>query len=88
MTYYDLALMEEQIRLAQQSLELQKLTVQNVRSRVQAGAVGGGAAQQDMLKAQLAARVMENEIATMQSQAKAMRAMLNGMMARPGRCPD
>lgn len=89
-TYYDVALMEEQIRLMEQSLELQKLTVQNVRSRVQAGGVGGaggGAAQQDMLKAQLAARVMENEIATMQSQAKAMRAMLNGVMARPADAP-
>lgn len=85
-SYYDLALMQEQIRLMRQNLELQKLTVQNVRSRVQAGG-GGGAAQQDMLKAQLAARVMENEIATMQSQSKAMRSMLNGMMARPTDAP-
>ncbi len=87
-SYYDLALMQDQIRLMRQNLELQKLTVQNVRSRVQAGgAGGGGAAQQDMLRAQLAARVMENEIATMQSQAKAMRTMLNGMMARPTDAP-
>lgn len=75
--YFDLALMEEQIRIEQDNGQLLRTMLDNARSRVAAGG-----AQQDMYKAQLAVRVSENDLKTMQSQAHAMRAMLNGMMNR------
>jgi len=76
-SYYDLALMEEQIRIETENAELQKVIVDNARSRVQAGGP-----QQDLLKAQVQLRMTENSLASMRSQALAMRAMLNGMLAR------
>jgi outer membrane protein TolC len=75
--YYDLALMEEKIRIQQQNATLLQSLVDDARARV----VGGGA-QQDLLKAQVQARMNENELATMQADAARMRAMLNGMMDR------
>lgn len=80
--YYDLALMEEQIRIEQSDLELSRTLLGNARSRVQAGGP-----QQDLLKAQLQVRTTENSVADMQSQANAMRAMLNGMMGRKPEAP-
>ena len=80
--YYDLALMEEQIRIEQKNAQLQQVLVDNARSRVQAGGP-----QQDLLKAQVQLRLTGNSLATMQSRASAMRAMLNGMLARKPDAP-
>jgi outer membrane protein, heavy metal efflux system len=82
LAYYDLALMEEQIRIEQQNLELLNMIHENARSRVQAGG-----AQQDLLKSQVALRTRENAVSNMQAQAATMRAMLNGMMNRPAGAP-
>src|SRR5439155_10956182 len=46
------------------------------------GRVRAGAAQQDLLKVQTQYRLAENELSSMESEAKSMRAMLNAMMGR------
>ena len=76
-SYLDLALMEEKIRIADDNVSLLKMLADTAQNRVQ---TGGN--QVDLLKAQTAYRLAENELETMKSQASAMRAMLNGMLAR------
>lgn len=75
--YLDLALMQEQIRIQQENVSLLIILTETAANRVQAGGP-----QQDLLKAQIEYRLAENELETMESQASAMRAMLNGMLAR------
>lgn len=76
--YLDLALMEEQLRIGKDNVGLLKLLSDTAGDRVRAGAP-----QQDLIKAQIQHRLAEVELAKMSVQRDAMRAMLNGMIARP-----
>ena len=80
--YLDLALMEEKVRIQRDNVELLKLLADSAATRVQAGGP-----QQDLLKAQIQHRLAENELANMESERSAMRAMLNGMLDRPADAP-
>ena len=76
--YLDFALMAETIRIQQENLDLLKMTTEQAGQRVRTGAP-----QQDLLKAQIAQRMADNELASMKAQHTQMQAMLNGMLARP-----
>lgn len=76
--YYDLALVQEQIRIQEENATLLQSLIDNARARVM-----GGGPQQDLLKAQVQSRMNENELATMRAEASRMKAMLNGMLDRP-----
>ncbi len=75
--YLDLALAEEKIRIQRDNVGLLRLVSESAENRVQAGGP-----QQDLLKAQIEYRLAENELANLESEARSMRAMLNGMLAR------
>jgi outer membrane protein TolC len=75
--YLDLALAQEMIRIRHDNVELLRLVSQSAENRVQAGGP-----QQDLLKAQIEFRMSENQLANLESEARVMRAMLNGMLAR------
>jgi len=75
--YLDLALTEEMTRIRRDNVELLKIVSQSAENRVQAGGP-----QQDLLKAQIEYRLAENQLANLESEARTMRAMLNGMLAR------
>lgn len=81
-TYLDLALMQDKIRIQRDNLALLKMLAETAANRVQAGGP-----QQDLLKAQIEQRMAENELASMDSEAEAMRSMLNGMLAREPQAP-
>jgi len=76
--FYDLALVEERIRIQQDNVRLLEQVSQSARVRVQAGAP-----QQDLLKAQIEYRMAQNELGNMEAEARGMRAMLNGMLSLP-----
>ncbi|WP_245283163.1 TolC family protein [Bradyrhizobium sp. WSM2793] len=80
--YLDLALTEEKIRIDRQNLALLKLVSESASSRAQAGGP-----LQDLLKAQIETQMAENELASMEAEAKSMRGQLNGMLARDARAP-
>lgn len=80
--YLDLALAEEKIRIDRQNLALLKLVSESASSRAQAGGP-----LQDLLKAQIETQMAENELASLEAEAKAMRGQLNGMLARDARAP-
>lgn len=80
--YLDLALTEEKIRIDRQNLALLKLVSESASSRAQAGGP-----LQDLLKAQIETQMAENELASMEAEAKSMRGLLNGMLARDARAP-
>jgi len=80
--YLDLALMDEKIRIQRDNVELLRILSQAAANRVQAGGP-----QQDLLKVQIEHRLAENELANMELEARSMRAMLNGMLAREPREP-
>jgi outer membrane protein, heavy metal efflux system len=75
--YLDLVLHEEKIRIQRDNVSLLKLLSDTAADRVRAGG-----ARQDLLKSQTEHRLAQNQLSTMQSQHMAMRAMLNGMLAR------
>ena len=77
LAYYDLALMEEQIRIQQQNVSLLSGIAESAGARVQAGAP-----QQDLLKAQIEHRMAENELQNMEAQRRSAQAMLNGLLSR------
>ncbi len=81
-TYLDLALVEEKIRIQQDNVSLLKLLSDSAENRVQAGGP-----QQDLLKAQIAHHLAENELENLQSEARTMRAMLNAMLDRDPQAP-
>lgn len=81
-SYLDLSLLQEKLRIQRDNVELLKLLSESAASRVQAGAP-----QQDLLKAQIEHRLAENELVNLQAEANAMRAMLNGMLARDADAP-
>lgn len=76
-SYLDLALTEEMIRIRRDNVSLLQLVSSSAENRVQAGGP-----QQDLLKAQIEYRLAENGLANLESEARTMRAMLNGMLAR------
>jgi outer membrane protein TolC len=76
-SYWDLVLMEEKIRIQRENVDLLQLLSSTAANRVQAGAP-----QQDLLKAQIAHRLAENELEAMVAEHHGMVAMLNGMLAR------
>lgn len=80
--YLDLALAEEKIRIDRRNLQLLKLVSDTASSRSQAGGP-----LQDLLKAQIETQMAENELASLQAEAKSMRGQLNGMLARDARAP-
>jgi cobalt-zinc-cadmium efflux system outer membrane protein len=76
--YLDLSLHEEKIAIQTSNVSLLKFLADTAADRVRTGG-----SQQDMLKAQTQYRLAENQLAAMNSEHMAMRAMLNGMMGRP-----
>jgi cobalt-zinc-cadmium efflux system outer membrane protein len=80
--YLDLAMTEELIRIERDNLTLLKLVRDSAVNRVEAGAPT-----QDLLKALIESQMAENELASLESKAKSMRAMLNGMLGRNADAP-
>lgn len=80
--YYDLALVEERIRIQQENVRLLQQVSESARARVQVGAP-----QQDLLKAQIEYRLAENELRNMEAERRSARAMLNGLLSRPPEAP-
>jgi cobalt-zinc-cadmium efflux system outer membrane protein len=78
LAYYDLVLMEEQIRIQQQNVDLLRGVAESTRARVQAGAP-----QQDLLKAQVEYRLAQNDLQNMEAQRRSAQALLNGLLSRP-----
>lgn len=76
-SYTDIALMQERVRIQRDNVSLLKLLAETAADRVRAGAN-----QQDLLRAQTQYRLNENELANMESELRAMKALLNGMLAR------
>ncbi|HVS11270.1 MAG TPA: TolC family protein, partial [Planctomycetota bacterium] len=71
---------EERLRVARIDLELLRVVAGTAAPRVRAGG-----AQRDLLKADIEVREAENRVLNVEAEARAMRAMLNGMLARePG----
>jgi outer membrane protein TolC len=75
--WLDAALMEEQIRIQRDNVSLLRILSETAADRVRAGAP-----QQDLLKAQIAHRLAEGELARMEAEHHGMEAMLNGLMRR------
>ena len=75
--YYDLALVEERIRIQGQNVKLLQQVTESVRVRVQAGTP-----QQDLFKAQIEYRLAENELRNLEAEGRSARAMLNGLLGR------
>ena len=77
--WLDYVRMNELVKVQEDNVALLQMLSETAAARVQAG----GAPQQDLIKAQIQHRLAENELATMQSELVSMRAMLNGLVARP-----
>ena len=81
--YADYALSAELIRLEQSNAELLQTTVMVVEARNRAGTGG----QQDLLKSRNELDLSRNDIANMQAQLPAQRAVLNALLDRPADAP-
>ena len=81
-SYFDLALVEEKIRIERNNLTLLKLVTDSASGRAQAGGP-----LQDLLKSQIESQMAENELANLEAEANSMRGMLNGMLARDAKAP-
>lgn len=80
--WYDYALLAEKIRIQNQNLMLLKLISDTAINRVQAGA-----AQQELLRADIEYRLGENELKNMEAELPQVRARLNAMLDRPADAP-
>lgn len=78
----DYALQAERIRIQEENLQLLRLVATTAASRVRAGA-----SQQELLRADVASRLAENELATAQSELSQQRARLNALLGRPEDAP-
>jgi cobalt-zinc-cadmium efflux system outer membrane protein len=79
-SWLDLTLAEERLRVARSDLELLRVVAGTAAPRVQAGGP-----QRGLLKADIEVREAENRVLDIEAEARAMRAMLNAMLARePG----
>lgn len=76
------ALAAEKLRIQREQIELLSMLVDTAAQRVRSGG-----AQPDLLKAQTEYELAQNELANLESELRAMRAMLNGMLARPADAP-
>ncbi|MFA6043885.1 MAG: TolC family protein [Phycisphaerales bacterium] len=76
-SWADLRMLEQKRRIQQEQLALSHLTIDATRARAQAGGV-----QRDLLRAEASLRTLENNIQNTEAELTAMRAMLNGMLAR------
>jgi outer membrane protein TolC len=76
--WFDYALVAEKLRIQEQNAQLLRMIADIAAQRVRAGAP-----QQDLLKAQTEYEVAINEQANMAADLRTMRAMLNGLLARP-----
>lgn len=81
-SYIDIALMQERTRIARENADLLRMLTETAEARVRAGAN-----QQDLLRAQTQWRLAENEAESMAAELAAMKAMLNGMLARDPSAP-
>jgi len=80
--WLDLALVEERLRVARTDLELLRVVAGTAAPRVQAGGP-----QRELVKADIEVREAENRALNAEAEARAMRAMLNGMLAREPEAP-
>ena len=80
--YYDLALVEERIRIQRKNVELLRGMSESVRARVEVGV-----SEQDLLKAQTEHRLAQNELGNLEAEGRSARAMLNGLLSRAPEAP-
>lgn len=73
----DLRMLEAKQRVQAEQVSLSRLAIDAIRARAQAGGV-----QRDLLRAEASLQTQENNLQTTQAELSAMRAMLNGMLAR------
>jgi len=73
----DLRMLEAKQRVQAEQVSLSRLAIDAIRARAQAGGV-----QRDLLRAEASLRTQENNLQNTQAELSAMRAMLNGMLAR------
>lgn len=78
----ELALLQRRIELAQEDLALLKASSEAAQSRLEAGGE-----QRDAVRALVALRMAENELANLHAERDAMTASLNAMIALPPRTP-
>jgi outer membrane protein, heavy metal efflux system len=78
-TYYDLALLTETIRIAEENVSLLRLILSQASVQVQTGV----AAQQDLLKAQTELDLAQNELENLRSQSAPLKAKFNVLLGRP-----
>ncbi|MBL8765172.1 MAG: TolC family protein [Phycisphaerae bacterium] len=81
-SWADLQMLEQRRRIQQEQLSLGHLTIDATRARAQAGGV-----QRDLLRAEASLRTLENNVQNTDAELTAMRAMLNGMLARGPNAP-
>ncbi len=81
-SWADLQMLEQKRRIQQEQLALSHLTIDATRARAQAGGV-----QRDLLRAEASLRTLENNVQNTEAELTAMRAMLNGMLARDPNAP-
>lgn len=80
--YLDLDLHEEKIRIQRENVALLQALADNAADRLRAGG-----RQQDLLRAQAAYRLAQNELASMTAEQMTMRSVLNTMIARDPNAP-
>lgn len=80
--YLDYALLSEKVHIQRENTALLKLVFDTALSRVQAGG-----AQQDILRAEVAHRLAEDQLKAMEAQIPQKRAMLNALMGREPTAP-
>lgn len=73
----DLRMLEAKHRVQLEQASLSRLSIEAIRAKAQAGGV-----QRDLLRAEATLRTQENNLQNTQAELSAMRAMLNGMLAR------
>lgn len=81
-SWADLGMLEQRRRIQHEQLVLGRLTIDATRAKAQAGGV-----QRDLLRAEASLRTLENNIQNTEAELTAMRAMLNGMLARDPNAP-
>lgn len=81
-SWADLRMLEQKRHIQQEQLALSRLTIDATRAKAQAGGV-----QRDLLRAEASLRTLENSIQNTEAELTAMRAMLNGMLARDPNAP-
>ncbi len=73
----DLRMLEAKQRVQAEQVSLSRLAIDAIRAKAQAGGV-----QRDLLRAEASLRTQESNLQDTQAECSAMRAMLNGMLAR------